>query len=270
MSCRWRFSGIISPMPGDPKPPDRLWKYRKWTDKAERMILHGELYFAKLDELNDPFDFYWLEQFPTELEEIDRYSKSLCCHFTPDDSAEQLRRNYDSFREQLIEISKRNCNGIVPSFMKFEYGVLCLSEVNDNLLMWSHYADQHQGVCISIRPDCIPSNRILPVHYCDDIPVIDAWNYIGRKGETFISASRSKSSHWKYEKEWRTVHHPGPHRFPGCVDQIVIGVRATAETRDSVLKAAMSAGNEITVYEATKSDGRYSVTMHPLSSPRPK
>ena len=29
--------------------------------------------------------------------------------------------------------------------------VFCVSEVNDNILMWSHYAQYHRGVCIRLR-----------------------------------------------------------------------------------------------------------------------
>lgn len=35
----------------------------------------------------------------------------------------------------------------------FDYAVISLSETNNNLLMWSHYADQHKGIIIELNLD---------------------------------------------------------------------------------------------------------------------
>lgn len=32
-----------------------------------------------------------------------------------------------------------------------ETGVFCLSEIPDHILMWSHYADSHTGICIKFE-----------------------------------------------------------------------------------------------------------------------
>ncbi|MFS1423454.1 hypothetical protein [Shewanella sp. 10N.286.48.B5] len=33
----------------------------------------------------------------------------------------------------------------------FDYAVISLSETNNNLLMWSHYADQHKGIILELN-----------------------------------------------------------------------------------------------------------------------
>jgi hypothetical protein len=53
--------------------------------------------------------------------------------------------------------------------------VFCVSEVNDDLLMWAHYAQNHEGVVIKFK--CLreydrPLCAAVPVKYQKDLPVI--------------------------------------------------------------------------------------------------
>jgi Protein of unknown function (DUF2971) len=78
----------------------------------------------------------------------------------------------------------------------------CFSSDHKNTLMWSHYADQHKGICIEFNSTefIYNSGRILEVEYSDNIkkiPPSDMENY-----EILFS---SKSSDWSYEKEWRYI-----------------------------------------------------------------
>src|SRR5688572_21539252 len=118
----------------------------------------------------------------------------------------------------------------MPTVARFDHGVCCLTEICDDILMWSHYAAQHTGVCIGIRPDRIASKLFRPVEYSEVVPLLDAWEYIRGSAGTFVKLGLTKASHWSYEKEWRTVDRAGPKQYPGCVDRIVIGARATGQT----------------------------------------
>jgi hypothetical protein len=134
--------------------------------------------------------------------------------------------------------------------------------------MWSHYAAQHTGVCIGIRPDWITGKLFKPVQYSEVVPLLDAWEYVRGGGATFVKLGLTKASHWSYEKEWRTVDLAGPKQYPGCVDRIIIGAKATGETGEAVLdaiKAAKAAGNEIDLFFARQSATHYKLK---LRSPR--
>ncbi len=121
----------------------------------------------------------------------------------------------------------------MPTVSRFDHGVCCLSEICDDILMWSHYAAQHTGVCIGIRPDRIAGKLFRPVEYSDVVPLLDAWEYIRGDGDKFLKLGLTKASHWSYEKEWRTVDLFGLKQYPSCVDRIVIGLgrRAKQEKR---------------------------------------
>lgn len=95
--------------------------------------------------------------------------------------------------------------------------IICLSEVNDSMPMWSHYADNHQGVVLEL--DCIkevdsPWLIARPVIYQDDPPLLAKETLIrsitGQQPfdyEQFcLDCMHIKTTDWAYEKEWRVVN----------------------------------------------------------------
>lgn len=125
------------------------------------------------------------------------------------------------------------------------FGVLCLSECPDDILLWSHYADSHRGLCLEFdvagQPTVFP--RLHKVKYAQEYPDIssDFPDLLGlfqvkRGGEmseillavadilagdlagdaqrepsehrAALSVARwfyVKSCHWAYEREWRCL-----------------------------------------------------------------
>lgn len=104
--------------------------------------------------------------------------------------------------------------------------VFCVSEKFDNIVMWSHYADQHKGVVFKLR--CIDEidNTLLAarkVQYTDGfLPFTDADSYArhltGEQPLDFApliwNIAYTKHIDWSYESEWR-VHIPLLHEPPG-------------------------------------------------------
>lgn len=103
-----------------------------------------------------------------------------------------------------------------------QYGVLSLSESQDNLLMWSHYANEHKGVVVGY--DCSagwlginkqylltnnPSTEVpLPVTYHKrrlDNLIDDELVYSYGEGKFLRAIFLSKSDEWIYEKEHRVI-----------------------------------------------------------------
>jgi hypothetical protein len=255
-------------MTDDPPPPERLWKYRPWNGHAMRMIVEGEVYFTPDQQLNDPFEFQWFDRFPTSAAEIDDYAQRFCVQHCPDDFGEQLNANYMAVKAWIESVGESRLPDFAITATKFSHGVLCLSETNRDILMWSHYADSHRGVCIAVRPDRLEYGRLLPVDYCEKIPIIDAEAYLQPNREPFVTASRSKALDWRYEQEWRTIAPKGPRQFRGCVDQVVIGCAAPAELRQEVLAAVGAADQHINVFEAFRVDPRYVLDIRPIDTSR--
>lgn len=82
----------------------------------------------------------------------------------------------------------------------------CFSEDHHNILMWSHYADCHRGMAISIDPsiELWGGKYFNKVNYYKervDIP-------FSQSNNGFIEALiTTKAEFWSYEKEWRYIKH---------------------------------------------------------------
>lgn len=129
-------------------------------------------------------------------------------------------------------------------------GVLSLTEKKDNLLMWAHYGQQHEGMVIGFDSNhpffnqkLHPSDdfrHLRKVNYSFDRPTIRFSEY-----EDLLSVLLTKSNEWAYEDEWRMIlpvekadvvrEHKDKQvylfRFPpAAVAEIILGVRIPDET----------------------------------------
>ena len=104
--------------------PKRLYKFTK-AEFALSALRSRRLKISTLDDLNDPFDQY---------------------------SVDTTDQGVAAFLEQyLLHFRAKN-------------GLLCFSRNWDNLLLWSHYANSHAGICLGFDiPD--DSAHELEVHY---------------------------------------------------------------------------------------------------------
>ena len=87
--------------------------------------------------------------------------------------------------------------------------VACFSETNRSILMWSHYAHNHQGFCIEYDFSQLEYKQHLkPVRYVSErhyIPGDFADHISPNAGNAIYEAALYKSAEWSYEKEWRLV-----------------------------------------------------------------
>lgn len=79
------------------------------------------------------------------------------------------------------------------------YGLLCFSESWSSPLLWSHYGQKHQGMCLGFD---LPDEKIVPVSYQDSRVELN----VGALTETTImTILSSKYREWSYEKEVRII-----------------------------------------------------------------
>ena len=138
--------------------------------------------------------------------------------------------------------------------------VFCVSEKFDNVVMWSHYADEHKGVVFKLRCMDELDNTLLAarkVRYTDTfLPFPDADVYArhltGEQPVDFApliwNIAYTKHVDWSYEEEWR-VHIPLLHEPPGdgysiykenprIFEAIYLGCRMEEEEINRVVEVA--------------------------------
>lgn len=91
--------------------------------------------------------------------------------------------------------------------MLSRFGVFCLSALDANHLMWSHYASNHQGFCVGIDESQLQEIQGVVGHgfvaYQEAAP---SFRYYLDPPELFdIRVFGCKSSLWAYEREYRFV-----------------------------------------------------------------
>ena len=111
-------------------------------------------------------------------------------------------------REPINKNSIDYIKDILKPF-KEKMRVLCLSQNNDNLLMWSHYCFNHTGIVIGLNDYFDFFKNAVPVPYSRNVPEIDGVLLddltldTKEAMEEFRRLLQTKSIDWKYESEWR-------------------------------------------------------------------
>ncbi|MFT5581477.1 MAG: hypothetical protein ACI9G9_000728 [Psychromonas sp.] len=121
--------------------------------------------------------------------------------------------------------------------------ICCFSKNRDEILMWSHYADEHRGVCLEFEcgenTDFLGS--IFNVEYENNLTKIDNVE-LTKNGNLLINNEtngkwvRRKLGTWKYEEEVRKIliddHNSSnglTRDFPGKLAALYFGIRASNE-----------------------------------------
>ena len=175
--------------------PKKLYRYMRFDDFWEKNVFEGQVYLSEASNLNDPFDC---------LVYIDH-------KLYTDFMFQKARKVFPETNGKVLrETVKESVNEIVNNYlydMKKDIRVACFTENNTYPLMWAHYADSHKGFCIEYDLTKIPEGYrlgILPVIYSDErYDVTNA--VVTRDINLLMNPYYFKSSHWKYEKEWRMV-----------------------------------------------------------------
>ena len=256
----------------DSSPPT-LYKYFG-PDRVD-VLTRGLIRYSPLGAFNDPFEGQpEITSLNTEAGTRDSLHAIL---------PEEARRAYDQLPkdarallpyelwEKLLAQQMKSkepaliqiMSGLTPfvqNFMtkKFDelLGALCLSEVPDSLLMWSHYGASHAGFVLAFdarHPHFHENNgpndefrHLRRVVYREARPSATLVEFDG------VDMFLVKSGHWSYEREWRIfralseaeVVIPGEpfgvHLFripPSALQAVILGARASPQTAESIASA---------------------------------
>ena len=227
------------------------------TYREERIFTKNKIYFRSPKQFNDPYDC----RLPTmsfdasDEEWIAEYSKQMPAKV----AKQRIREGHHKDLEHQKIFLKRFQKKI------FKLGVLCLSEVPDSILMWSHYADGHKGFCLQFDNTEIRAEK---VNYSRSYPEI---NYIRTPDEEqFDLTLLTKFKGWCYEQEWRIIEYEnsyGTCNFPKeKITGVILGAEMLPEHKKMIGKWLEGRKPSVQVYEASKKIGLYGVDIPGLNS----
>lgn len=235
-----------------PPPPRSLYKYLGTSDFAFRVLEELHIRFSQPSVVNDPFDCRPQVVAPADLDrvvadQIDRATKLHPNRWSPAQVAIARVKLLDSYNANLrfrIRESQELLNQSLEAI-----GLLCLTETNDNLLMWAHYADSHKGFVLEFDTSRAPLIQRPGENEWQGLPV--AVSYQDGPITTPCDSLElelpdelvlRKSTAWKYEREWRVVRDrsaadrepaPGISQFkidPKAIVAVYVGASASEAT----------------------------------------
>lgn len=180
--------------------PRLLYKYRSLSDGSKKYTLDifrkCELYFSAPQNFNDPFDCKLSPIIGSQKEFAEAMAERQILNYKKEDVVASLNANpnlLQKFKDAVGNVMNR-------------HGICCFSKKNADLLMWSHYADCHTGICLEFDVTKDPGFFTFPinVHYQDAYPKIDISEEDKYK-EYVITLISTKYSEWSYEEEIRIM-----------------------------------------------------------------
>lgn len=178
--------------------PAYIYKYYPPSFERLETLKKNKLWYSTLDRFNDVFD----GDFPTDEKAI--YKSVLkqigICEGSPVgmgliEQMPQLMRDFSYTMEQV----------------RCTTGVACFSERYDSLLMWAHYAYNHQGICVEyelLKFNTELNYSPVPIIYTNERVHMSEINMNRLQEDSvafLVNGLTTKSMEWQYENEWRII-----------------------------------------------------------------
>ena len=253
------------------KRPRKLFKYRSMNSHGNDCLLgSSEIYFSRPSELNDPFEckpVLTADLDPAAIREYQDYLKEKHAPGAGFVRWQKVRR------QAALRLSKSQVRQQLHDDIVERSGFFCLSAVNDNLLMWAHYSDNHRGFCLEFDTEEGDKNYFAdawPVEYSEERPSVsvtrkpDQEQLLAVLNSTYLA----KGKDWSYEKEFRKISfdNPGIQQFPPeALTGVILGCRMTDQDRDKLCELVLSRKHPPALYRATMDETMYQLTIETIA-----
>jgi hypothetical protein len=178
--------------------PPSLFRFRPLNLNTLSEIRKNYIWLASPDSFNDPFDSSLSVSYLKPL----LLAAGIIPMSVPAVSSmiEQGAKKKTETLKQALITSLRIC---------------CFCQRNDSIVMWSHYAANHQGICIEYDAKEFLANKLVlkklhPVIYKGELFAVSpnaTFSGGGAEQNPLLAtiAACHKSREWSYEEEWRLV-----------------------------------------------------------------
>lgn len=203
-----------------------FFQYRKVDTHTLEALENHELYFNSPSEFNDPFDCKLDLIWRGDITDWNRFFRNRGVKdpiIVRSIIKENLKRGILKKRgkDYLLNSQNKKFKAINENLQSQDEDyprVCCFSKAKNNILMWSHYAKGHKGICLCFKSEKIGNGNflildsnpeiLLPVNYNKEdnekLPtqVNMLSSYDPEELATFLL---TKHPLWVYEKEYRLI-----------------------------------------------------------------
>ncbi|MHB8069429.1 MAG: DUF2971 domain-containing protein [Desulfobaccales bacterium] len=256
----------------------KFYRYRPMESKElEGIFTRREIYLPRPIDFNDPFECRpKLTLYNSGLKRQQFIRERIRNIIPPDKKKDRkkLEREYD----RRLRSNPQVIESAYEEFLRTT-GLYCLSEKNDDILMWSHYSNGHRGLCLEFDAIIDASlggmmfcGQALKVIYSEERPIVNIMAFVMPTDQPaeYRKALLTKSNHWEYEKEWRVIRTkleggPGISYFrPEVLTGVIFGALISSENKQKVMDWISKYPTKIVLYQAKINETKYQLNIEPV------
>lgn len=252
----------------------KLYKYRSFSNLTLDMLVSDRLFFADPTTFNDPLDTNPTLEADLPVENLQRIVRILVerrVKAEMEAAAKTIRFQGPKTLSRIETLSQRKAadtiadiayNATNPDYefpdphkalleswierellRQYDKGIVSLAERAVCPLMWSHYGDQHRGLCLgySVQEDdagglhkvAYGGSRLVKISLVERM--LDGDEDARRLVDDAVLLRKARS--WAYEREWRLIGPRGLQDAPLELEEVIFGLRCEASVEYAVMSA---------------------------------
>lgn len=285
--------------------PKYLYKYRSFSARTIDGLLSDKIFYAPPESFNDPLDTKPSLRADSGIEELKEIllslvrqrmqaemeaaartikyrgpktiehikSRSLAQAQKKLDQAEYYATDPDyglPFDEAHRDILAQHIR--TELMAQYGNGVFSLAKRFSCPLMWSHYGDEHRGLCIGYSIPDRAKGALHRVSYGGTRQIATSRIAAMLRGDAQAKAEVNaavflkKAADWKYEKEWRHLGLRGAAESPFELTDITFGLRCPEPVKHSVLSAFAGRRPGLRFYEIHENSASFSLKRYKVDA----
>ena len=286
--------------------PRKIYRFQRFSARTVELLCNDELHFANPATFNDPLDCQptvesdsdrdTLRLLLTELIRRRVEAETLASLKNARLQGEKVLEHAKKLGEQAArsELANIAYNATNPEHgdskienerwlliakiqnelkKRYDRGVCCFSATFRNPLLWSHYGDQHRGLCIGYSLARKQKPRLRKVVYGGSRKVMTsliARALLNNDSEAQELLDRDvllrKATPWRYELEWRLFDNVGVRDSVLALKDVTFGLRCSYSLIYAVVAALDTRDEKVDFFQMDEVRGSFKLKRSPVDT----
>ena len=279
--------------------PKRLYRYQPFSGRTLDMIVSDTIHYSDPTTFNDPLDAKPSLDPNLRNNELVEIVRALVEQRTKAEMSAAARTMKVHADEAMNHITRCTANRVITEIeynatntdydveehkrsllrqeielellRRYDRGIVALAERSDCPLMWSHYGDEHSGICIGYS---VPDDAAADTHKVNygggrlvrasDVSAMLS-DTAGAQEQVDEAVLLRKAKSWFYEREWRLIGPRGLHNSPLELEEIIFGLKCECSAKYVMMKVLEDRERPVKFYEMREQFGKFELSKNELS-----
>ena len=252
--------------------PEKIYKYLPINEYTFTNLLNNQIWFSSPLDFNDPFDCKMFKLIKSREKKLVKFfKKKNYSDFYINNEVKEYRDNLNKYYQDADEKTKE--------IIAKDYPISCFSKTKENILMWSHYSNNHKGLCLTFSSFVLNNSfkynngknktllsQLFNVKYKKKYAELDFFNN-NKIRDCIKNMFKYKSTYWKYEEEVRIISDRyGAVEFKKeALTEIVFGCKSDKQVRKDIIKLIKKCNYpNVNFLLATKKENQFGLTFEEI------